>query len=58
MTNKIYQLVISAFLLFSCTNVNSDRDKAMESITIPDLEMDVKELGSDSFLGRGPFTEG
>jgi Zn-dependent M28 family amino/carboxypeptidase len=58
MTNKIYQLVISAFLLSSCINVNSDRDKAMESITIPDLEMDVKELGSDSFLGRGPFTEG
>ncbi len=58
MLNKIYPLLISAFLLSSCTNVNSDRDKAMESITISDLEMHIKDLGSDSFLGREPFTEG
>ena len=49
-------LLISLSIITSC----SDRDlkKGEESITAGDMAEIVKNLGSDEFLGRKPFTPG
>lgn len=58
--NKIVNLtllLIASFSLFCCSKTN-DFEKARKSINTADLEGYVKELGSDRFMGRAPFTEG
>lgn len=48
--------LISLFLI-RCNN-NTDFVKARDSIDISGLENYVRALGSDSFMGRAPFTKG
>ncbi len=55
MKKYIYTFAIIASLT-SCSN--SELQKAEESITGPELSEYVKNLGSDEFMGRKPFTEG
>jgi Zn-dependent M28 family amino/carboxypeptidase len=56
---KIYPIIILIFTFstYSC-NRTADFENARKSINIADLERHVRELGSDSFMGRAPFTEG
>lgn len=59
MTGKTYSvLILIVSLSTSCSTRTDDFENARRSITITDLEGYVKELGSDRFLGREPFTEG
>jgi hypothetical protein len=50
-------LILSSISICSC-NRSSDFEIASDSINIGDLESWAKELGSDKFMGRAPFTEG
>jgi hypothetical protein len=49
-------VLISSFLTASCGN--TDLHTGEKSITVPDLENYVRNLGSDEFMGRKPFTPG
>lgn len=53
----LFLTFIISLLIISCNN-NSDFIKARDSINISDLERCVRALGSDSFMGRAPFTKG
>ncbi len=59
MTRKIILIIfiIISCSIFSCTRT-TDFENARKSINIADLESYVKELGSDRFMGRAPFTAG
>jgi Zn-dependent M28 family amino/carboxypeptidase len=46
------------FICPSCYSDKADYKKSVKSITTGDLASWVAELGSDSFMGRKPFTEG
>jgi len=48
---------LTYLLLISCNN-NSDFIRARDTIIIPDMQRYVSSLGSDSFMGRAPFTKG
>jgi hypothetical protein len=50
-------LFLSSISICSC-NRSSDFEIASDSINVGDLESWAKELGSDKFMGRAPFTEG
>jgi Zn-dependent M28 family amino/carboxypeptidase len=50
-------LILSSISICSC-NRSSDFEIASDSINVGDLESWAKELGSDKFMGRAPFTEG
>ncbi len=58
MKKKIVLLTSLTFLLFTRCNDTTDFIKARNSINISDLERCVMALGSDSFMGRAPFTRG
>jgi Zn-dependent M28 family amino/carboxypeptidase len=55
-------ILCTAFIItsfsFGCQNNLTDCENAAKSIKTTDLESYVKELGSDRFMGRAPFTEG
>jgi len=50
-------ITLTYLLLISCNN-NSDFIRARDTIVIPDMQRYVSSLGSDSFMGRAPFTIG
>jgi Zn-dependent M28 family amino/carboxypeptidase len=50
-------LILTSSSLISCDRT-ADFENARKSINTPDLESYVKELGSDRFMGRAPFTMG
>ena len=50
-------ITLTYLLLISCNN-NSDFIRARNTIVIPDMQRYVSSLGSDSFMGRAPFTKG
>jgi Zn-dependent M28 family amino/carboxypeptidase len=56
MVRNIINFII--ILTFISCNRSADFENARESINVADLENSVKELGSDRFMGRAPFTEG
>jgi len=59
MIRKMYTLLILIVsLLISCSTKTGDFENARKSINVADLEGYVKELGSDRFMGRAPFTMG
>ena len=59
MKMKIYVILVPIVsLIISCCTGRTDLENAKGSINIADLESWVKELGSDRFLGRAPFTDG
>jgi Zn-dependent M28 family amino/carboxypeptidase len=56
---KNYLILLFIILLpTACITKEKDFRNAVKSISIPDLENSVSELGSDRFMGRKPFTEG
>jgi len=55
---KISFLLIVMFTTAACLSRKSDFSNAVKSITVGDLQKFTSELGSDSFMGRKPFTEG
>jgi Zn-dependent M28 family amino/carboxypeptidase len=55
--NVNYFLILIIAFSMSC-NRTADFENARKSISISDLESHVKELSSDSFMGRDPFTMG
>jgi len=56
MVRNIINLII--ILTFISCNRTTDFENVRRSINVADLENYVKELGSDRFMGRAPFTEG
>ena len=52
----IYTLIL--VFITACKSRNSDFNNALKSINTGDLEEYVSTVGSDSFMGRAPFTEG
>jgi hypothetical protein len=50
-------LILTSSSLISCDRTD-DFENAMKSINTADLTTWVKDLGSDRFMGRAPFTEG
>ena len=57
MTRLVLFLSIFIFLV-SCSDDNADYRRAVKNISVREIERHVGELGSDSFMGRKPFTEG
>ena len=58
-TMKINYRILSFLLLIPLfLSCQSDIDKAAEVISVEGFEKHVKELGSDAYMGRKPFTEG
>lgn len=53
----LFLTTLTYLLLISCNN-NSDFIRARNTIVIPDMQRYVSSLGSDSFMGRAPFTKG
>ena len=51
-------LILIVYLSTSCSTKTGDFENARKSINVADLEGYVKELGSDRFMGRAPFTIG
>jgi Zn-dependent M28 family amino/carboxypeptidase len=49
--------ILTSSSLISCDRT-ADFENARKSINVADLESYVKELGSDRFMGRAPFTVG
>lgn len=59
MKSQILKLTILLILVSSCTrNIENSFNSAKKSITTEDLASYVKELGSDEFEGRKPFSKG
>lgn len=55
---SIISFFIILTILSACRSRKSDLGEAIRNISVNDLENYVKELGSDRFMGRKPFTEG
>jgi len=58
MKKAILSLLTLISLLLMCCKENPDFFKARENINVTDLKNYVRALGSDSFMGRAPFTKG
>lgn len=58
MKNYPLSFLIVILFLTGCTSNKSDYRNAENSINIPDLKSYVSVLGSDSLMGRKPFTRG
>ena len=56
--NIIFFVILLALLSTSCSLKTDDFENARKSINTADLTTWVKDLGSDRFMGRAPFTEG
>ncbi|MBG0859326.1 MAG: M28 family peptidase [Bacteroidales bacterium] len=55
---SIISFFIILTILSACRSRKSDLEEVIRNISVNDLENYVKELGSDRFMGRKPFTEG
>jgi Zn-dependent M28 family amino/carboxypeptidase len=53
-----YSIILLTFLLFSVSCSNRDLRNSQKKIRVSDLQYYVKNLASDEFMGREPFTEG
>jgi Zn-dependent M28 family amino/carboxypeptidase len=53
-----YYLTLLLILFFCASCKNQDLNKGLKVIKASDLEYEVKNLASDEFMGRKPFTQG
>jgi Zn-dependent M28 family amino/carboxypeptidase len=53
-----YHFVLFTFLILATSCSNSDLKNSEKNIKVSDLQYYVKNLGSDEFMGRKPFTPG
>ena len=60
MNNRLSKItgIALLFLMFACKQNNTTSNDAVKSINLDSLIATVKELSSDSFQGRKPFTQG
>lgn len=55
---KKLSLLIPFLILISCKPEGFDRSDGLDAITVSGLEVHLKTLASDEFMGRLPFSEG
>ena len=53
-----FNLILLAIAILAVSCSNSDLKNSENKISVSDLEYYVKNLGSDEFMGRKPFTDG
>jgi Zn-dependent M28 family amino/carboxypeptidase len=57
MKRELTVAIVFISILFSCTG-NRDLNNALETISANNIRKTTREIGSDSFMGRAPFTKG